>query len=148
MSSAFRVQMRSVDGGPTALGHAGPFTVVADRPTEGDGRGLGFNGGQLLNLAVAGCISNDLFREAAKLGITLSRVVVSVDSDYAGDPAVSSDIRYDVELHGDAPEKALQDLVAHVDRIAEIPNSIRNGTKVTAGQVTVRRAEVESTDSQ
>src|SRR5918998_1021985 len=113
--------MRSVEGGPTALGSAGPFTLVADRPGEGGGRGQGFNGGQLLNLAVAGCISNDLFREAAALGIALSRVVVTVDSDYAGDPVVSSEIRYHVELEGDATEKALRDLAAHVDRIAEIP---------------------------
>ncbi len=32
-----------------------------------------FTGGHLLHLAVAGCVYNDLFREAAARGITLSR---------------------------------------------------------------------------
>jgi len=55
------VETRNVDGKVTSLGSGEPFTLVVDRPTEGGG--LGFNGGQLLYLAVAGCISNDLFRE-------------------------------------------------------------------------------------
>ena len=130
MSEAFRVEVHSVDAGPTALGWAGPYTIVVDRPTSGGGRGLGFNGGQLLNLAVAGCISNDLFREAAKRDITLSRVVVTADSDYSGDPAVSTAIEYTVEVDGDADQEVLDELVAHVDAIAEIPASIRNGTPV------------------
>jgi uncharacterized OsmC-like protein len=130
MSDAYRVEVRSVDGGPTALGWGGPVTVVIDRPVEGGGRALGFNGGQLLNLAVAGCVSNDLFREAAKRGIRLERVRVVADSDYAGRPATSTPIEYEVELSGDAPAGALADLVDFVDQIAEIPNSLRRGTDV------------------
>lgn len=130
MSDAFRVEVRSVDGGPTALGWAGDVTVVVDRPVQGGGRGLGFNGGQLLNLAVAGCVSNDLFREAARRGIRLDRVRVTADSDYGGDPATSSAIEYAVELAGDASDEALEDLVRYVDAIAEIPNSLRRGTAV------------------
>jgi uncharacterized OsmC-like protein len=132
MSDAYRVEMSTVDGGPTALGRAGSFTLVSDRPSSAGGGGLGFSGGQLLNLAVAACISNDLYREAAEGGIALSRVRVTVDSDYRGDPAVSTPIEYDVEVEveGDAPNEALEDLIAHVDAIAEIPNSLRNGTEV------------------
>jgi uncharacterized OsmC-like protein len=103
---------------------------VVDRPVEGGGGGLGFNGGQLLNLAVAGCVSNDLFREASKRGIRLDRVRIGVDSDYGGDPAVSTPIEYEVEIAGDASPEALAELVSFVDRIAEIPNSIRRGTEV------------------
>ena len=130
MSEAYRVDVRSVDGGPTALGWGGPVTVVIDRSTDAGGRGLGFNGGQLLNLAVAGCVSNDLFREAAKRGIRLDRVRVVADSDYAGSPAITTLIEYEIELSGDASDEALADLVAYVDEIAEIPNSIRRGTEV------------------
>ena len=60
MADAYRVEMDTVNGGPTALGRAGSFTLVSDRPASAGGHGLGFNGGQLLNLAVAACISNDL----------------------------------------------------------------------------------------
>ena len=131
MSDAFRVEVHSVDKGPTALGWGGSSSVVIDRPVSGGGRGLGFNGGQLLNLAVAGCISNDLFREAAKRDITLHRVVVTADSDYAGDPAVATRIEYTIEVSGDAEQAALDELVDYVERIAEIAASIRNGTPVT-----------------
>ena len=124
------VETRNVDGRVTALGTAEQFTLVVDRPTEGGGGGLGFNGGQLLYLAVAGCISNDLFREARTAGIELEGVRVKVGGDFVGEPAVSDEIFYEVELKGDAPEARLQDLVDQVDEIAEIPNSLRQGTRV------------------
>ncbi len=130
MSDLYRVDVRSVDGGPTALGWGGSVTVVVDRPAAAGGRGLGFNGGQLLNMAVAACISNDLFREAAGRGIQLHRVRVEADSDYVGSPAMSTSIEYRVEVAGDASDQALAELVDHVDRIAEIPNSLRRGTEV------------------
>jgi putative redox protein len=130
MSDAYRVETSTVDGGPTALGRAGTCTVVIDRPASAGGNGLGFTGGQLLNLAVAACISNDLYREAAQRGIELSRVRVTVDADYVGDPAVSMPIEYDLEIAGEGSPEALADLVDHVDAIAEIPNSLRAGTDV------------------
>jgi putative redox protein len=126
----FEVEMRNVDGATTALGTAGPHSVVVDRPIDAGGGGHGFNGGQLLHLAVAGCISNDLFREADRLHIQLTRVVVKVDGGYDGDPAVSTGITYSVELAGDATDEELRSLVDRVDAIAEIPNSLRNGTVV------------------
>jgi len=126
----YEVETISVDGRTTALGSAGPFTLIVDRPVAAGGGGLGFNGGELLNLAVAACVSNDLFREAAREGIALSRIRVGARSDYAGDPAVSGPIEYDVEVEGDASTERLAELVRAVDRIAEIPNSIRGGTEV------------------
>jgi organic hydroperoxide reductase OsmC/OhrA len=128
--SGFDVEMVTVDGGPTALGSAGPITLVADRPAAAGGRGLGFNGGQLLNLAVAACISNDLYREAAAKGLTVTRVAVRVRSDYGGQPVVSSGIEYDVDLEGTSSAEDLAALLEHVDRIAEIPTSLRMGTAV------------------
>jgi putative redox protein len=124
------VETQYVDGQVTALGSAGSFTLVVDRPVEGGGGGLGFNGGQLLYLAVAGCISNDLFRDAHAVGIKLSSVRVKVGGDFVGEPAVSDEIRYEVEVSGDAPEDRLRALIDQVDEIAEIPNSLRQGTRV------------------
>jgi putative redox protein len=124
------VETRNVDGQVTSLGTAEQFTLVVDRPAEGGGGGLGFSGGQLLYLAVAGCISNDLFREARAAGIELESVRVKVGGNFVGEPAVSEDILYEVELKGDAPEERLQALVDQVDEIAEIPNSLRRGTRV------------------
>lgn len=109
------MQVETVRTGPTAIGSAGPFTLVTDRPVDAGGGGLGFNGGQLLNLAVAACVSNDLYREAAARGIHLSAVKVTVDSGY----------------EGDASPLELGDLIRHVDAIAEIPNSLRGCTAVS-----------------
>jgi uncharacterized OsmC-like protein len=108
-----------------------------DRPAEAGGGGRGFNGGELLHLAVAGCVSNDLFREASRRGIDLIRVVVTADGGYGGDPTVSTGISYSVEIEGRAAEEDLWSLVRHVDEIAEIPNSLRNGTPVKLEHATV-----------
>jgi putative redox protein len=131
------VETRNVGGQVMALGSAGPYTLVIDRPVEGGGGGLGFNGGQLLYLAVAGCISTDLFRDARVAGIKLSRVWVKVGGDFVGDPAVSDEICYEVEVAGDAPEERLQELIERVDVIADIPNSLRQGTRVRLVGATV-----------
>jgi putative redox protein len=135
----FRVESHTIDGGVTALGWAGPHTVVFDRPVEAGGGGRGFNGGELLHLAVACCISNDLFREAALRDVALDHVSVRVDGDFDGAPAVSTGMTYDVELSGPATDAELEALVHHVDQIAEIPNSLRGGTDVALHSVTVRR---------
>jgi uncharacterized OsmC-like protein len=133
----FEVEVRNVAGEPAAIGSAGPHTVVVDRPADGGGRGVGFNGGQLLYLAIAGCVSNDLFREARADGIALDRVRVVVDGDFQGDPPVSTDVTYAVEVASDASTEALERLVAKVDAIAEIPNSLRAATAVRLGRVTI-----------
>src|SRR6478609_3922422 len=117
MGRMFRAETRTIDGAVTALGSAGPFTLTVDRPADAGGGGLGFNGGQLLHLAVAGCISNDLFREAAARGIVLTRVVVRASGDFGGDPAVSTGVAYEVEVEGDADHDTLEDLVRVVDDI-------------------------------
>jgi putative redox protein len=134
---SFEVEFRNVAGEAAAIGSAGPYTLVVDRPADGGGRGLGFNGGQLLYLAIGGCISNDLFREAATRGIGLTTVRVVVRGDFSGEPAVSEDVSYDVEIAGDAPRQQLEELVSHVDAIAEIPNSVRQGTPVKLSSVRI-----------
>jgi len=50
---------------------------------------------------------------------------------------VSITVEYDVELSGDAPAERLRELTVRVDRIAEIPNSLRGATAVSMGTVTV-----------
>ena len=131
------VETRNVDGQVTSLGTAEQFTLVVDRPAEGGGGGLGFSGGQLLYLAVAGCISNDLFREARAAGIELESVRVKVGGNFVGEPMVSDEIVYEVALKGDAPDERLQALVDQVDEIAEIPNSLRQGTRVRLARSTL-----------
>lgn len=134
---AFEVEFRNVAGETAAIGSAGPYTLVVDRPSDAGGRGLGFNGGQLLYLAIGGCVSNDLFREAAAWNIRLETVRVRVHGGFSVEPAVSDPVQYDLELAGDATPDRLRELAAHVDAIAEIPNSLRRGTEVRLANVAI-----------
>ena len=130
MSEAYRIELRSVDGGPTAVLSSGPYTVLADRPVAAGGRGLGFNGGQLMYASIAACVSNDLYREAATMGIRLTRVAITVDGDFPARGQPSTPITVEVELEGDADNPRLDELLRLVDGIAEIPNSIRGTTPI------------------
>jgi putative redox protein len=60
-----------------------------------------------------------------------------VRGDFSGNPAVSDPVAYDVELAGEATPDQLEALVAHVDAIAEIPNSVRSGTEIRLGNIDV-----------
>ena len=126
----YEVRTENLRGQVTALGSASGHTLVIDRPSAGGGGGLGFNGAELMHLAVAGCVSNDLFREAVALGVRLDGVRITVRGEFAGDPPVSTGVTYDVEIGGAASDEQLRALVARVDSIAEIPNSLRRGTPV------------------
>src|SRR5579862_1356204 len=114
-SAMLEVTTVTVQGAPTAVGSAGPYTLVVDRPTEAGGGG------------------------AVAEGISLSHVRVTVRGDFSGAPAVSETITYDVEIEGDAPRPQLDALVRRVDEIAEIPNSLRRGTDVNLGNVLAAR---------
>ena len=131
MSEAYRVRLRTVGDGPTALGEAGPFTLVTDRPTASGGGGLGFNGGQLLYLSIAACWSNDLYREAATMGIELDSVEITVDGDFPARGSGSTPISVEVVVRSSAPEARVRDLIAEVERVAEIPRAIRDATAIT-----------------
>ena len=131
MSEAYRVRLRTVGEGPTALGEAGPFTLVTDRPAAAGGGGLGFNGGQLLYLSIAACWSNDLYREAATMGIELDGVEITVDGDFPSRGAGSTPISVDVVVRSAAPEDRIRDLIAEVERVAEIPRAIHEGPAIT-----------------
>jgi len=74
-------------------------------------------------------------------GIRIDRVRVAVRGSFEGEPPVSSEVQYDVELEGEGPPERLEALVQLVDRIAEIPNSLRAGTGVGVGRVDVRTTE-------
>ena len=130
MSEAYRVRLRTVGDGPTALGEAGPFTLVTDRAAAAGGGGLGFNGGQLLYLSIAACWSNDLYREAATLGIELNGVEITVDGDFPARGAGSTPITVDVVVRSPAPQERVRELFAEVERVAEIPRAIREATPI------------------
>lgn len=131
MAEGVHVRTRTVGDGPTALAEAGPFTLTVDRPTAAGGGGLGFNGGQLLYLSIAACLSNDLYREATTMGIHLDGVEVTVDGEFAGRGSASSPIAVELVIRSSATMERLGALVAEVERVAEIPRSIRESPPIS-----------------
>ena len=113
------------------MGWSGPRTVTIDRAQAAGGLGIGFNGGELLLLAIGACYTNDLYREAARTGMVLKSVRVDVDGDWGGDPVRAQNVTYSVKVEANAGEKEILNLIEHTDRIAEIHNSLRMGTKVS-----------------
>jgi uncharacterized OsmC-like protein len=96
------------------------------------------SGGHLLHLAVAGCLFNDIVREAGSRGIAVTDLVVQARGGFGGEPTTSTGITYSVELAGDAPEEELRRLVADCEQVAAIPHTLRRGTQVQADAVMVR----------
>ena len=89
-----------------------------------------FTGGHLLHLAAAGCVLNDLYREAAARGIELKGVRVIAADGFDTATWRSTGIDYSVEVSYDAPADRLAHLLEVVDQVAEIPQAIRAGATV------------------
>lgn len=125
------VHVKTLSQASAAVGWAGPRAVAIDRPESAGGLGIGFNGGELLLLAIGACYTNDLYREASKLGMELRSVDVDVEGGWGGDPVRAQNVTFSVRVESPAPEADILALIRHTDKVAEIHNSLRLGTKVT-----------------
>jgi uncharacterized OsmC-like protein len=105
------------------------------------------SGGHLLHLAVAGCLFNDVLREARARGIEVSALKVSATGGFDGEPPVSTGITYVIDLSGDAPEDELQQVVADCEKAATIPHALRAGTLVKPAGVRVQSISAGGTAS-
>ncbi len=99
-------------------------------PPKPAGRGSAVNGGEFLMLALATCYCNDLFREAARLGLVLDAVEVEASAEFAGVGLAATDIRYTARVQSSAPPEAIDGLLADTDAVAEVHNTVRAGVPV------------------
>jgi uncharacterized OsmC-like protein len=101
------------------------------------GFGSSVNGGELLFLALATCYCNDLYREAAKLNMSVERVEVEVNGDFgaAGEPA--KNVTYRAQVHAKGTEEEIRALMEYTDTVAEIQNTLRAGTPVKLADIEV-----------
>lgn len=124
------VELRNVEGTEAAMGWAGAHTIVVDRPEgRAGGMGLGFNGGQLLALAIGGCFCNDLRYVAHEMGVRLGSIAVSVTVDLEGDPLLARAATMTVScatLDGSDPFLIIEKAKAR----CMVSNSLRNGIPV------------------
>jgi organic hydroperoxide reductase OsmC/OhrA len=91
--------------------------------------GLGFNGGELLALAIGGCFCNDMQAIADEMGLAIEDLRVSVSIDFAGSPVRASGVRMSVDcalLDGSDPSA----LIERAKKATTIGNSLRDGVPV------------------
>lgn len=125
------VELRNVEGTEAALGFAGGHTLVVDRPEgKAGGQGLGFNGAQLLALAIGGCFCNDLRYLAHEEGVVLGRIAVSVTVELDGPPLIAraATMRVACETLDGSDAQAL---VARTQAISMARNSVQRGFTVS-----------------
>lgn len=99
-------------------------------PPKREGRGSAVNGGEFLMLALATCYCNDLFREAARLGLALDRVEVEATADFPAVGLAATNVRYRAKVSSSAPEGAIEALLRETDAVAEVHNTLRAGVPV------------------
>ena len=89
-----------------------------------------FTGAHLLHLSIAGCVLNDVHREAKRLGVQVHGVRVTAWGDFDRVNWHSTGVTYSVEVASPADGDAIADLLAEVDDVAEIPMALRAGAPV------------------
>lgn len=85
------VSLMNVPGTEAAIGWAGGHCLIADRPEgKAGGMGLGFNGAQLMALAIGGCFCNDLRYIAHRREVGIASVAVKVHLTMEGEPLIAT----------------------------------------------------------
>jgi organic hydroperoxide reductase OsmC/OhrA len=101
-------------------------------PSKAQGHGSSINGGELLFLALATCFCNDMYREAARRNMNIQSVDVTVNGKFGKEGETGTDIVYETRVVAPGySQNEIDELIRHVDQIAEIHNTLRNGTSVT-----------------
>ena len=87
-------------------------------------------GARLPRTAVAGCVLDDLYREASALGLALAGVRVRAQGGF-DEAWASTGIEYRVERDAALDRPALARLLRRVDELDESPRAVRTGARVT-----------------
>src|SRR6185312_8925596 len=100
-------------------------------PPKSSGAGSNVNGGEFLMLALATCYCNDLYREAARLGMSIESVEVQASGEFPGVGLAATDITYRARVVSPAPAAEVAELLRVTDAVAEVHNTVRSGVPVT-----------------
>ena len=124
------IEYQLLPGTRASVGRSGSHSVIADRPQgKSGGLGLGFNGGELLALAIGGCFCNDMQALADEMGVTILDLRVAVDIDFAGEPSRASSARMKVECSL-ADGCDCSELIERARTVTTIGNSLIAGIPV------------------
>lgn len=121
------IEYRLLPGTAACVGRSGGHAVIADRP-EGTakGMGLGFNGGELLALAIGGCFCNDMQAISGEMGLAIVDLRVTVSVDFAGAPSRATGAEMIVECVLEE-EADPAELIGRAKALTTIGNSVREG---------------------
>lgn len=89
--------------------------------------GLGFNGSQLLAIAIGGCLCNDLQYTAEKLGITIRDLAVDVSVTITGEPLIAESAEVRLSVTAEDPGADIDGLIAAATKISAVGNSLQRG---------------------
>lgn len=81
-------------------------------------------------LALATCYCNDIYREAARLGIQVDGVSVEATAEFAGVGLAATNVRYRAVIDSPAPAGDIARLLRETDGVAEVHNTLRAGVPV------------------
>jgi organic hydroperoxide reductase OsmC/OhrA len=125
------VKLRGIPETQASIGWAGAHSVVVDRPAgKAGGQGLGFNGGQLLGLAIGGCLCNDLYYVAHDMGIQLTSVAVDITMTFDGNPLLATSAAVQIAIDAADQNADVNALVQRARAISTVSNSIARGIPV------------------
>ncbi|HEY9167715.1 MAG TPA: OsmC family protein [Candidatus Kryptonia bacterium] len=105
-----------------------------DVPPKSNSFGSSVNGGEFLFLALATCYCNDIYREAAKKGMKVEGVEVSVTGDFGAEGEPAKNVTYDAKVRAHASEEDILELMKYTDTAAEIHNTLRAKTQMSPGR--------------
>ena len=128
--SGTTIEYRLKPGTRAAIGTAGAHSVIADRQEgKAGGMGLGFNGGELLALALGGCICNDLQVLADEASKSITDLNVTVTIEFGGQPSRATNVvmKIDCAL---ADGSDASELIERAKALTNIANSLRAGVPV------------------
>jgi len=124
------IQLRSIPDTQAAVGWAGGHTVVVDRPDgKAGGMGLGFNGGELLGLAIGGCFCNDLQYVAHDMGVRLASIELDVTVALEGNPLLATQAMMRIAVTA-ADGADVTGVIRRASEISTVANSVRRSFPV------------------
>jgi organic hydroperoxide reductase OsmC/OhrA len=100
-------------------------------PGRSSGPGSNVSGGEFLMLALATCYCNDLYREAARLGVPIEAVEVEASAVFPGIGLAATGIAYRAMVSSPATAAEIDELLRVTDAVAEVHNTVRSGVPVT-----------------
>jgi hypothetical protein len=94
------------------------------------------SGGHLLHLAIAGCLFNDILREAPVRGVSIDSLAVTAGGGF--DEHGSTGVRYEIDVRSPEDRSEVERLVADMEAEATIPQALRSGAPVERAALRIR----------